>query len=176
MENLIIYLAVIVIVGLIIALAKSYKTSNTHKENFEQKVKELNAKDNTINTQKSELANRKDQIDAQKKLLTKSTEDLELVKAGLESCREDFDKAKSNHKELIESYQNNSKKQTIEITNLKIEIDTLKKGLFNYQNELAEVETKYSNCIEKITTLEEENQELLTQLNTKKNGKRNPKN
>lgn len=148
MENLIIYLAIAVIIFLIVLLAKAYKTSNTHKANFEQKVKELDLKDNTINTQKSELANRKDQIEAQKKLTTKATEDLELVKAGLESCREDQKQLKAENQKLQENY--------------KLELS----GFYNEKEALQQ----------KITTLEEENQQLLTQLNTKKNGKRNPKN
>lgn len=151
MENLITILAVIAIVGLTIALANAYKVSNTYSANFEQKVKELDAKDNTINSQKSELANRKEQIDAQKKLINKATEDLELVKAGLESCRED----NYTKDRLLKNYQTESKSQVEAIIELNKDIVAAK---------------------EKITTLEEENQELLTQLNTKKNGKRNPKN
>lgn len=151
MENLIIYLAIGLIVALIIMLASAYKGKNLWKSNFDKKVKELDAKDSTINTQKAELANRKDQIDAQRKLITKATEDLELVKAGLESCREDF-----NEKDrLLKNYQTESKRQTDAIIELNKEIIQAK---------------------EKITTLEEENQELLTKLNSKPNGKRNPKN
>ena len=148
MENLIIYLAIGLIVILIIMLAAAYKSKNLWKSNFDQKVKELDVKDSTITTQKDELSNRKDQIDAQRKLITKATEELELEKAGLESCREDLEKVKSDNKKLTENY--------------KLELS----GFYNEKEALQS----------KIITLEEENQELLTQLNTKKNGKRNPKN
>lgn len=148
MENLIIYLAIGLIVALIIMLASAYKGKNLWKSNFDQKVKELDAKDSTINTQKAELANRKDQIDIQKKVITKQYDENELLKAGLESCRDDLEKAKADNKKLTE--------------NFKLELS----GFYNEKEALQS----------KITTLEEENQELLTQLNTKKNGKRNPKN
>ena len=148
MENLIIYLAIGLIVALIIMLASAYKGKNLWKSNFDQKVKELDAKNNTIDNQKSELATRKDQIDAQRKLITKATDELELVKAGLESCREDLEKAKADNKKLTE--------------NFKLELS----GFYNEKEALQS----------KITTLEEENQELLTKLNSKPNGKRNPKN
>ena len=144
MENLIIYLAVFSILALIIALAGVYSRKNIIQKAFDQKAKELDAKDNTINSQKAELANRKDQIDAQRKLITKSTDELELVKAGLESCREDFEKLKADDKKLTT--------EIVELTDLKDALNL------------------------RITTLEEENQQLLTQLNTKKNAKRNPKN
>ena len=153
MENLIIYLVIAVVVSCIttvICFSLAYKNGKL-KENFDQKVKELDAKDSTINTQKAELANRKDQIDAQRKLITKATEDLELVKAGLESCREDF----NENDRLLKNYQTESKRQTDAIIELNKEIIQAK---------------------EKITTLEEENQELLTKLNSKQNGKRNSKN
>ena len=148
MENLIIYLAIAVIIFLIVLLANAYKTSNTHKANFDQKVKELDLKDNTINTQKAELANRKDQIDIQKKVITKQYDENELLKAGLESCRDDLEKAKADNKKLTENY--------------KLELS----GFYNEKEALQS----------KITTLEEENQELLTKLNSKPNAKRNPKN
>ena len=148
MENLIIYLAIGLILVLIIMLAAAYKSKNLWKSNFDQKVKELDVKDSTITTQKDELSNRKDQIDAQRKLITKATEELELVKAGLESCREDLEKVKSDNKKLTENY--------------KLELS----GFYNEKEALQS----------KIITLEEENQELLTKLNSKQNGKRNPKN
>ena len=67
MQNLIIYLAVLMIIILIIMLAKAYKKVNKLTDSFNQKVKELDAEDNTINSQKAELANRKDEIEKKKK-------------------------------------------------------------------------------------------------------------
>ena len=148
MENLIIYLAIGLIVALIIMLASAYKSKNLWKSNFDQKVKELDAKDSTINSQKDELKYRKEEIESQRSKLVKAKEDLELVKAGLESCRDDLEKAKADNKKLTE--------------NFKLELS----GFYNEKEALQS----------KITTLEEENQELLTKLNSKPNGKRNPKN
>ena len=148
MENLIIYLGIVLILVLIIMLAFAYKSKNLWKSNFDQKVKELDAKDATITTQKAELASRKDQIDTLKKVITKQYDENELFKSGLESCREDFEKAKTDNKKLTENY--------------KLELS----GFYNEKEALQS----------KITTLEEENQELLTKLNSKQNGKRNSKN
>ena len=47
MQNLIIYLAILMIIILIIMLAKAYKKVNKLTDSFNQKVKELDAKDNT---------------------------------------------------------------------------------------------------------------------------------
>ena len=148
MENLIIYLALFSILALIIALFGAYSRKNIIKKAFDQKVKELDAKDSTINSQKDELKYRKEEIESQRSKLVKAKEDLELVKAGLDSCRDDLEKAKADNKKLTE--------------NFKLELS----GFYNEKEALQS----------KITTLEEENQELLTKLNSKPNGKRNPKN
>ena len=153
MENLIIYLVIAVVVACIttfVCFNLAYKNGKL-KAAFNQKVKELDAKDNTINSQKAELSNRKEEIEKKKKEIQKLNDELELVKAGLESCRED----KERREKQLRDYQPESKTQVDAIVELNKEV----------------VEAK-----QKITTLEEENQQLLTQLNTKKNGKRNPKN
>jgi len=137
-----IILVVIAIVGLIIALAVSYKDKNNLQANFELKVKELDAKDNTINTQKAELANRKEQIESQKRVVAKVNDDLELLKAALDSKREELDHS---------IYRFNS--QNSELTTLKDELTQL--NARKKTNEIA------------IANLTKENAELKTQNESK---------
>ena len=68
---------------------------------------------------------------------------------------EDIERLRINNKELTERYHDNRRRldnDIVDLTELKEELQ------------------------QKLTTIEEENQQLLTQLNTKKNGKRNTKN
>ena len=141
MQNLIIYLAVLLIIILIIMLANFYKKVNKLTDSFNQKVKELDAKDNTINSQKAELANRKDEIEKKKKEIQKLNDDLELFKSQIESKEEDIERLRINNKELTERYHDNRRRLDNDI----VDLTELKESLQ-----------------QKITTLEEENQQLLT--------------
>ena len=179
-----IILVVIAIVGLIIALAVSYKDKNNLQANFELKVKELDEKDNTINTQKDELANRKDQIESERKLKIKAVNDLELVKAALESKREDFETLKTQN-ETLKSKITTIKNETIEEIKLQNvdAINSANESIRRYEGIISDQSDSMKRQNERITTLEEEleksqedNKQLLTQLTPKKNGKRNPKN